>query len=157
LRIIEQQRADKAISVRGLFKKSRSSFGNRGKDDDAADFEQVPARTLDTLASELSIEQLDLIKIDVAGAEPLVLEGAQKTLSKFTPAILFESNPSALAALGLQYDSSWKILADLAYRFYELRSDRLKEVSQCPGEMKNLWAVHPSKPLEVVEVGPSID
>jgi hypothetical protein len=102
----------------------------------------VQTRTLDRLASELSLDKLDFLKIDVEGAEPFVFEGARATLKRYKPAILFEVNTTALAELGLRYDSSWQILKDLSYRFYELRSDRLNEIFQCPREGGNVWASH---------------
>lgn len=132
---------------------SRNSLGRTRSDDAGSDYEEVSARTLDNIASELLIDKLDFIKIDVEGAEPLAFEGASRTLSRFKPTILFEVNPEALAKLGFQYDSSWRILSDLNYRFYELRSDGLKEVSQCPTEMANVWAIHSSSGFQASEVG----
>jgi len=43
---------------------------------------QVPSARLDTLASSLGIGSIDLLKIDVEGAEPEVLEGAGRLLSE---------------------------------------------------------------------------
>lgn len=50
----------------------------------------VEADTLDNVLKELGIESVDLIKIDVEGAEIEVLEGAKETL-KQSPKIVFES------------------------------------------------------------------
>jgi FkbM family methyltransferase len=131
---------------------SRNSLGQtRTKDGVAEDYEEVPARTLDNLVSELSIDKLDFIKIDVEGAEPLAFEGGLATLNRFKPTILFEVNPQALAELGYRYDSCWRILSDLGYRFHKLSSNGLKEVCQCPAEMTNLWAIHSAKPLPVAK------
>jgi FkbM family methyltransferase len=134
---------DQQIRIYHDVDSSRNSLGQT-RNHDLGDYEEVPARTLDSLAKELLIERLDFIKIDVEGAEPLVLKGASTTLNRFKPAILFEVNPKALAELNLQYDSSFRILADLSYRFYELRSDTLREISQCPLDGGNFWAVHSS-------------
>lgn len=41
---------------------------------------------------DLNLEACDLIKIDVEGYEPHVIEGAIKTIRKFRPAISYESN-----------------------------------------------------------------
>ena len=41
----------------------------------------VPTRTLDDCVSEWAIERIDLMKIDVEGAEPLVLAGGARALS----------------------------------------------------------------------------
>lgn len=41
--------------------------------------------------SELKIKKVDLVKIDVEGAEADVLKGATKTLKKYHPKIIFEA------------------------------------------------------------------
>lgn len=49
---------------------------------------QVPATTLDALAQEF--QEVALIKMDLEGAEPMVLAGASRTLAR-TRAVIFES------------------------------------------------------------------
>lgn len=51
----------------------------------AANSVPVTIRTLDSLLSELKIDDLKLVKIDVEGAEMLVLRGAKETLQKYHP------------------------------------------------------------------------
>jgi FkbM family methyltransferase len=43
---------------------------------------EVPCKTLDNVLKELSISKVDWIKIDVEGAELMVLEGSQETLAQ---------------------------------------------------------------------------
>jgi FkbM family methyltransferase len=50
----------------------------------------VPVRTLDSLMDELSPPRLDLIKIDVEGAESRVLDGAERLVSRFRPTLIIE-------------------------------------------------------------------
>lgn len=121
---------------------SRNSLG-KTRNNDPSDYEDVRSRRLDDLASELQLEKVDFIKIDVEGAEALVFEGGRATLGRFKPAILFEINPEALAALGSRDDSSWSLLADLGYCFYYLRSGKLEQISARPPEGGNFWALHP--------------
>ena len=47
--------------------------------------EWIDVTTIDTLVSELRLERLDVIKLDIEGAESHVLEGARATLSRFRP------------------------------------------------------------------------
>jgi FkbM family methyltransferase len=50
----------------------------------------VPMRTLDSLAK--SLRPPDVIKIDVEGAENLVLEGAEKVIRSYQPTLIVEAN-----------------------------------------------------------------
>lgn len=52
--------------------------------------ETVPTITLDDFVVERGLDRLDLIKIDVEGAERRVLEGARKTLAALKPRVVFE-------------------------------------------------------------------
>jgi FkbM family methyltransferase len=50
----------------------------------------VPTVTLDDFTAERGLGRLDLVKIDVEGAERRVLEGAGKTLAALKPRLVFE-------------------------------------------------------------------
>ncbi len=51
----------------------------------------VEANTLDNLLKPFKLKRVDLMKIDVEGAESDVLKGAIKPLKKFHPKIIFEA------------------------------------------------------------------
>ena len=53
----------------------------------AVDLLKVPLTTIDNLVSELKLERVDYIKLDIEGAEPNALRGARQTLAKFKPRI----------------------------------------------------------------------
>ena len=50
----------------------------------------VDMRPLDTIVEAMRVERVDLIKIDVEGFEWPVLKGAEGTISKFRPHVVFE-------------------------------------------------------------------
>jgi FkbM family methyltransferase len=66
--------------------------------------------------------EIDLIKIDVEGAELFVLRGAAKLLTRCRPTLLFESTMSALATWHLTPDAMFTFLRDHGYRVYLPRS-----------------------------------
>lgn len=74
----------------------------------------VQADTLDNLAKKHKLKNVKLIKIDVEGAEPDVLEGARELLKREAPAVLFEAwNDQYLA-------QSAKLLEPLGYRIRQI-------------------------------------
>ncbi len=64
----------------------KNSMVNRGDSEEAI---VVDVKRLDEVVGSLS--PVNFIKIDVEGAEPFVLEGANKTILKHKPVILYES------------------------------------------------------------------
>lgn len=74
---------------------------------------QVPARTLDSLVAEYELTQVDLINLDVAGAEEQALNGALLTLRRHRPDLLFPvHDPNDLAVYRCE-----SLLRGYGYRF----------------------------------------
>jgi FkbM family methyltransferase len=83
----------------------------------------VPAVTIDDLAAEAVARPVSLVKIDVQGAEMLVLEGAKRTLAEIRPALFVEVDDRNLVDLG---SSAYALVAHLeqaGYEMHELASD----------------------------------
>jgi FkbM family methyltransferase len=77
---------------------------------------EVPATTLDAYVRALSIERVDLLKVDVEGFEHLVLAGAAKVLRDQRPFVICECLP------GAQTQTLEEILRAAGYRIYRLES-----------------------------------
>lgn len=77
----------------------------------------VSMRRLDDLVEENRLDRVDMIKVDVEGAESLVLEGAQKTLNRFRPQLLMEVLDKALRSLG---SSTTRLLNQLGAQDYRI-------------------------------------
>jgi FkbM family methyltransferase len=54
--------------------------------------QRVPLTTIDKLVSELKLERVDFIKMDIEGAEREALAGARKTISAWKPALEISVN-----------------------------------------------------------------
>ena len=85
--------------------------------------EEIETITIDSL----NLESCDYMKIDVEGFEPLVLIGAEQTIKKFKPTILFESNHKVISKemaekFGLSYpvETSFDILKSYGYKNIKL-------------------------------------
>ncbi|MCS6836493.1 MAG: FkbM family methyltransferase [Anaerolineae bacterium] len=78
----------------------------------------TPARTLDSLVSQT--ERVSLIKIDVQGAELLVLHGAQTILRQHKPALYVEVSDVDLRRFGTSAEALLNYLAGQGYAFFSL-------------------------------------
>lgn len=111
-------------------------------------FEEVVTETLDAVLQRISAERVDVIKIDVQGAEELVLRGAQKVVASTNPVIIFEFWPEGASLLGLSPYGAWNLLEGLGYRFFTVRSDcTISRIESPPTDMAyvNILAIHPDK------------
>jgi len=80
--------------------------------------ETVPLRTLDGVAKEHGLDRLDVLKIDVEGAECRVLRGAHGVLRRFRPFILFEVFDAALRHQGCSLEELLDLLRSHDYLLY---------------------------------------
>jgi FkbM family methyltransferase len=81
---------------------------------------RVPVTTLDAFAAEERLPRIDMVKIDVEGAELEVLRGAEGVLRRFRPLLLVELNPSALRRRGAEPNALLDALAALGYETWEV-------------------------------------
>jgi FkbM family methyltransferase len=78
---------------------------------------QVPVRPLDAIIRETGVSRVDVVKIDVEGAEFQVLKGAHETLALYHPVLLVELDDHLLNSMGT---SSAEIIDFLRSRGYTL-------------------------------------
>ena len=78
---------------------------------------EVPARGLDEMLNEGGVDIVDLIKIDIEGAEALALEGMSVGLRRGRyPRILLELHPASLAEHGTNPGAIIEALLEMGYR-----------------------------------------
>jgi FkbM family methyltransferase len=74
-----------------------------------------------TTLDELDVPDVDLVKVDVEGAEPAVIRGGRDTLRDARPIVVTEFNTGWLA----EPEAYLSQLDDLGYRFESVTGDRL--------------------------------
>ena len=80
--------------------------------------------TLDDFCKRVNLSKLDLIKLDVDGAEAAVIGGGIKTLKRFHPTIIMEFAPYVYETETL-FMSMVYSLKDLNYCFYHLNGKKI--------------------------------
>ena len=108
--------------------------------DGSPEGETVETTTLDQMVTDLSLTRVDCIKIDVEGAEGMVLSGAHETLRRWHPTVIFEVNCPTLLRRGDPTDAAWNLLAGHGYRFFRLEKGTLRPLDRMPTEFGNLIA-----------------
>jgi FkbM family methyltransferase len=88
-----------------------------GSNAEFAHHDEVPVAvaTLDELVADLALERLDLVKVDIEGAEVSLLAGAAKTLESFRPVLMLELEDRHLARFGARVADVVDDLAGLDY------------------------------------------
>lgn len=109
-------------------------------DGTAQESEPVTVETLDGLVERLGLARLDLVKLDVEGAEPLVLAGAARTLEQLRPSFIIEMNSAILSRAEVVGDAAWRRLDEAGYAFFRLLNGRLESITQPPREFCNVVA-----------------
>jgi FkbM family methyltransferase len=98
---------------------SRSSLRNLGFDRAHTETITVPLETLDAGLPTDFVPQL--LKVDVEGAEQLVLNGGRETLRKYGPIVLFEHQRGTASQYGTGPDEIMDLLvADLGMRIFDM-------------------------------------
>jgi len=96
---------------------------------------RVPMTTLDAFCRAQRLERIDLIKIDVEGAEDRVLEGAKEILAHYRPMVIVEIRPPGRAQ---------KILQEAGYRLFRLDHGHLLPLGEAPiDHEENVIAIPP--------------
>ena len=74
--------------------------------------DQYPLDTMDNVVDRLSLESVDLVKIDVEGSEFDVLKGCRKTIDKYKPKFIIEVHSPALkeSVLNFFYECGYSLL-----------------------------------------------
>jgi FkbM family methyltransferase len=96
---------------------------------------QVRARPIDDVVRELNVQRLDVMKVDVEGAEVYVLRGAIQSLNRFHPKIIAEVVPRQLENMKSSKEELFALLESLGY-----------SIRRPLNETKTDWEfVHPSR------------
>jgi FkbM family methyltransferase len=104
------------LQIAGKLHAGHNTLGSFAYDDaSAVATEDVPVETLDALAARLPLGQVDVIKIDVEGAELKVLEGGRALLAAKRPVLLIEANDKALGGQGASTAAVLDLLRGLDY------------------------------------------
>ena len=107
--------------------------------------EGAQAISLDSLVAAVSIDRIDLIKLDVDGHEMDVLQGGRRVLTEMRPRIVMELAPYTWIERGIGANAPIDLLRSLGYHFTDLSGRRFspdgRDVPEiAPGRSINIIA-----------------
>jgi len=115
----------------------------RNPGDSASGVIQVSVRPIDSLMSRFGT--VKLIKIDVEGAEPLVLKGARGLIERDRPFLILELSESFSTQLSCSVAAAVESLQQMEYELYNA-DEGLRRIFVAPAQQANILCV----PREVV-------
>jgi FkbM family methyltransferase len=101
------------------------------------------AMRLDDYLAQQGVGRVDLVKMDIEGAEPRALRGMNATLGRDRPMLMLEANREACARLGDGLAELWSLLAGFGYRAWAAgrRSSEWRELRDPSGVVQqNVYA-----------------
>lgn len=82
--------------------------------------EYVDVSTLDDIAISLSLDTVDLIKVDIEGGELACLQGAENVLRRFQPLLIIEVQSFSAQQAGWEVKEIFQYLGSLGYEFFTI-------------------------------------
>ena len=89
---------------------------------------QVRARRLDDIVREAGVARVDAVKIDVEGAEFLVLKGAVETLARYRPVVVVELADRQLKSMGASVEEVKAFMRSHGYAPKQFYGDNVEFV-----------------------------
>ncbi len=99
--------------------------------------QEIQLKVFDDLIDSLAIDRMDLVKIDVEGAELSALQGMRKSLGKFKPYVLLEMNEITFKAAGYELATVVDFFKELNYSIFKIGRDGILQPLRSPSGVNN--------------------
>ena len=97
----------------------QSGYSSLGKSDKVGGEDAIPIDvSIHRLDNIISVNDIDVIKVDVVGAELGVLRGSKEIIARNRPVINFESGHSVDDGLGYSKEAMWDFFSEIDYEIY---------------------------------------
>jgi len=101
---------------------------------------KLPCITIDSMLAR--IPKASLVKIDVEGAELLVLKGMKELISRDRPSIVFEATETFFRQMGYGLEDVEDFFRERSYGLYEIRGAGVKSINTIPRNQVHIIAIY---------------
>src|SRR5262249_2758999 len=114
---------------------------------------KVRSVTLDGLVKRHRLDRLDVVKLDVEGAEFRALEAGLTTIRRTKPLVVLEVLEPALIGQGTSPTELFGLFTREGYRLFKIPERSGRPVPLSPGvdRANNVMAVHPARDFGLLE------
>ena len=109
--------------------------------------EKVNSIRLDEWAAAIQIDQVDIIKIDVEGAELSALQSMTQVLTTFKPILFVEVIGVLLKRFGDSVEALFQALEEFGYLPYKIEKELTLKKLDRPEENDSVIFIHKSRPI----------
>ena len=99
--------------------------------------QEIQLRVFDELIESLLINRIDMVKIDVEGAELGTLQGMKQSLEKYKPFVLLEMNEITFRAAGYELDTVVDFFKNLNYGIFKIGREGVLQPVSAPSGVNN--------------------
>ena len=132
----------------------QSTLGDFAYEIKAVESQTVPLARLDDLLQEAGAGRIDVMKIDVEGAEVSALQGAARILQRDRPLLLVEVVDAALRGHGASREALTGLLQEFGYGLFVFGSDgRPRAIEKLTLDGINVVAEHKDRSFGLPTVG----
>jgi FkbM family methyltransferase len=110
---------------------------------------KVRAVTLDSYVEENGVPSVNVVKLDIEGAELEAVKGASRLLERDRPTLIVEYHPEVARRFGVDLADLTAALESHRYRLFEIQGARLRSMPGVPSQPTNVLALpeeHSARP-----------
>ncbi len=130
------RRGEADLLIAGGGRSGHNTLGGFGYETPLQGKERVQLQPLDEIVEREGLGRLDILKMDIEGAEHAALRGATETLRRFRPMILMELSDRSLQQQGSSGAEVWEFLSHSGYAMYAFDP---RTGLPAPAERKRCW------------------
>jgi FkbM family methyltransferase len=116
-------------------------FGLGQAAEDGVPYDEVETITIEKALEELQLNHLDFLKLDIEGAQEMVLRSSKALLQRCRPVLLIELDLDSSRLMNLDPDDTLRVLVELGYTLHTIDEQGEIHPLQFPRQSRRVLAI----------------